>query len=341
MNRFSRSGLGLTLMSVVGLSLISAGAHAATDPLLVVVEGAPSSGLDAGEIRRSIGRELSRRVVAPTDPEAPRSSQVLLVVSDGGHIAMSLRSTDAGSAARTILAPRERAADLQAIAWLAGNLARDQVGMLIAAAPAPLPTTPPPTRAEMSSRVEPPSLAISSSGNGDADLVTTTRWTVSAAGGPTFGTLPSTPKLFGTMFSIEAHHEVASGGLIMGGALETGPDGSGAALPHYFGLAGLVGARWLRGPVFFEGTLGLGLEAIVGFVVNSTVTSSTKTGTTAVSSLSTQAKPGLYARAVGTLGVPLNRSFDFVASLGVHLTPADDLSTDYVVSAVGLRLRIP
>ena len=334
--------MGLALMAFVTLSWRVAGARAATDPLLVVVESAPASGLDPGEIRRSIGRELSRKVVAPSDPDATGSSQVLLVVAEGGHIAMSLRSTDTGAAARTIVAPRERAADLQAITWLAGNLARDQVGTLMAASPAAPPTTPAVPRDEPSPGVQPPALAVSSSRNDESDPVPSPRWTVSAAGGPTFGTLPYSPKyspkLFGAMFSVDVHHEAASGGLIMGAALETGPDGG---WPHYFGVAGLVGTRWLRGPVFFEGTLGLGLEAIVGYVTNATVTNSSRVGPTSEVSLSTQAKPGFYARAVGTLGVPLNRSFDFVANLGVHLTPADDLSTDYVVSAVGLRLRVP
>ena len=81
-------------------------APAAEDPLLVVVESPPGSGLDPVEVRRSVERELLRKVLAPTDAASSRSSQVLLVAFDGQRIAVSLRTGDVAPPPRTIPAPR-------------------------------------------------------------------------------------------------------------------------------------------------------------------------------------------------------------------------------------------
>ena len=60
--------------------------------------------------------------------------RALIVAFDRDRIAMSLRTNDATPIVRDIPAPTDRAARLRAIAWLAGNLARDQVTPIVAEA---------------------------------------------------------------------------------------------------------------------------------------------------------------------------------------------------------------
>ena len=85
----------------------------------------PALDADAAEIRRAIGTELHARTVAPMSTPAEVPGRALIVALDRERIAMSLRANDGTSVARIIPAPVERAARLRAIAWLAGNLARD------------------------------------------------------------------------------------------------------------------------------------------------------------------------------------------------------------------------
>ena len=108
-------------------------AHAADEPLLVVVESTPGAGIDAREVRQTVGAELGIPVVAPEDATAAGASNVLIVSIDKSDIRMSLRGSAAGLVGRTIPAPVDRPTRLREIGWLAGNLARDQVSGIVAA----------------------------------------------------------------------------------------------------------------------------------------------------------------------------------------------------------------
>ena len=111
-------------------------ARAADGQLLVVVEAPPALETDAEEIRRAIGAELHARTIAPMSTPAEAPGRALIVALDRDRIAMSLRANDGTSVVRVIPAPVERGARLRAIAWLAGNLARDQVSPILAEGPA-------------------------------------------------------------------------------------------------------------------------------------------------------------------------------------------------------------
>ena len=125
-----RLGIGFGMLT----ALTGGSARAADGPLLVVVEAPPALDADAAEIRRAIGTELHSRTVAPMKTPAETSDRALIVALDRDRIAMSLRTSDAAPVARSIPAPPEHAARLRAIAWLAGNLARDQVSPIVAEA---------------------------------------------------------------------------------------------------------------------------------------------------------------------------------------------------------------
>ncbi len=107
-------------------------AHAQGGPLLVVVEAPPELSVDAGEIRRAIGTELQGATIAPARLVSDTSERALVVSVDRERITMSLRQSTAVPVTRAIPAPGDRAARLHAIAWLAGNLARDQVSGIVA-----------------------------------------------------------------------------------------------------------------------------------------------------------------------------------------------------------------
>jgi hypothetical protein len=341
-------------MFAAALVSMSAAARGANDPLLVVVESPRGSGLDPAAVRRSIERELVRKVLAPTDAAAARSSQVLLVAFDGRQIAMSLRTGDAAPTARTIPAPPEPATDLRAIAWLAGNLARDQVSPLLAApAPALSTSPPPPPTPAPESASQPPPLAVTEPATESRSppvesvrraaagtAVETSRWTVSGAGGPTGAAIlgnrswPAGTRYNGAAYQIEVQHQSSPGALLYGAVLQAGP------VQHYLGVAGLLGSRWLRPRWYWEATFGLGLELMVLPTASYTYTNSSMTGPVSMTTVSSQTRPVLYARAVGTFGVPLNRSFDLLASLGLHVT-SEEIDTGFGSVTIGLRLRIP
>ncbi|HEY4187672.1 MAG TPA: hypothetical protein VGP07_21520 [Polyangia bacterium] len=129
----------------VFLALVARPACAADRPLLVVVEAPPALEVDAAEIRRAIGAELRSVMVAPMRTSAQAPERALIVALDRERIAMSLRVGDATPVTRSIPSPSEHAARLHAIAWLAGNLARDQVSPLfaeVASEPLPPPAGP-------------------------------------------------------------------------------------------------------------------------------------------------------------------------------------------------------
>src|SRR5438874_589380 len=69
-------------------------AHAADEPLLVVVEAPPTLDTDAPEIRRAIAAELHARTVAPMSTPAEAPGRVSIVALDHDRIAISLRAND-------------------------------------------------------------------------------------------------------------------------------------------------------------------------------------------------------------------------------------------------------
>jgi hypothetical protein len=311
-------------------------------------------------------------VVSPSDPAAPGASQVLIVALDEHDIRISMRSGASARVWRAIPDVAERAARLRAIAWLAGNLARDQVGPLLpnlalatapkpAAAPAttaapaiavpapaiaePAAVAPPPVRPEPASTTD----ATISARLDDSDAPIEPRWVITASGGATFndfclrvsspamltcgGAGPSKSFSYGSTYQLEVLHKTQSEAMIIGAALDTGPDS------HLVGLAGLIGIRRPWGRWYLEATLGAGIEAERLNVASSTVVSSSKTGVSSDVTVTQQVQPALYVRATGSIGIPINRTFDFLARLNVHAS-SSGLYTDFIGATAGLRLKL-
>jgi hypothetical protein len=142
----------------------------------------------------------------------------------------------------------------------------------------------------------------------------------------------------GTAYQIEVHHQPTPESMLVGGALELGPD---QPTRHYFGLAGVVGSSWRRRSWFVEGTLGLGIEVLDAMRKQVTVTNSTAdVGTVAETTVSLSPTPGFYFRLGGIAGVQLSTAFDLVAQLGAHLSSTGDVGS-FLSATAGVRLRLP
>jgi hypothetical protein len=347
---------------ILGVIASAGSARGADAPLLVSVEVAPGADVSPGEVRHLIATELGMPVVSARDAAAAGAADVLLVTVAPHELRMSLRAGAAPVVSRAIAAPADRPARLRSIGWLAGNLARDQVGPLVAAPAAP-PSAPLPPDAARPLR-EPPPLAdpppasdsgspavvVSSRPSIKGDSVPHARWSITALGGPVLNvfhyndgtSLGRTDFSRATAYRIEMQHQATSDSLLFGAALEAGPN---APAKHYFGAVAFAGSRWRWRSWFVEANLGLGLEVIDEMVKKVSVTnSSDMLGPVEQTTVSSEPVPELYVRVAGAAGVNLTQSFDLVAQLGAHLSSGQFgpyYFGFYLSSIIGLRLRLP
>jgi hypothetical protein len=269
------------LLSLIATAAVAKTAWGANERLLVVVESAPDVGVDARDVRHTIGAELGIPVVAPTDATAAAASNVLIVSVDRTDIRMSLRGSAAGLVARTIPSPLDRPARLRRIGWLAGNLARDQVSGIVAVpaeraaapvaegqvlgtaevAPAtePPPGVPTPTGTPSTSVSEP---AATLAARAVAPVTAQgPSWTITAAGGQTASYLTGGGDwtlLRNSIYQLEVQRQTSPESLFFGAALDVGANTN--TFGPVIGLAGLVGTRWQRRRWFTEASAGVGLE---------------------------------------------------------------------------------
>jgi hypothetical protein len=332
-------------------------------PLLVVVETGPGAGCDAESVRAAIAAELGARVVAPTASSesalagaGPRTS-ALLVAIDHDRIVVTLRGHGDQEVTRSFAAPATRAAKLRVIAWLAGNVARDQLATLTlpeapseasgpsseasdgSAADAPLADADPPPEARLDpppAATAPPPLAAraapapASSGPSPAEAVEEVpRWTFSALGGaavlftsPYQQGFSRTPRAWSAVGQLEAHRHVDD--WLVGAALDVGPLGV-----HPLGAALLVGTQGRLDRARFEASFGLGVEA---FVDKRAVGDGT---------FSSQTRGAAYLRAGVAALYPVWGAWDAVVQLGGHVTALDASSTTFALGVLGLRLNLP
>jgi hypothetical protein len=361
--------LGVSFVVALATPFFSTGARAGGDPLLVVVESAPGADVGPVDVRQAIAMELRAPVVAPRQPGAVDSDKLLVVALDSGAIRMSLRTGTGQAVSRTIPAPPERPARLRAIGWLAGNLARDQVGGIVEAPPArpsPGPRTiaaadlppvipparEPPTRAEDTTPT-PAEAAPSSSPGGLASVRATAapvapgpQWAVTAAAGPTLNIYMSNnrfldshvggPRDAGSIYQIAVQRWSAGDGLTYGAAFDVGN-----SIYDFVGVAGLVGTRWQHRRWFLEGSVGIGPELVQLPTHNERLTTSSATGGPVITDVVTMDEHlALHVSGIGVVGVPISRMFDLVAKVDLRLTSAGS-ETDFLSGSLGLRVRLP
>jgi hypothetical protein len=365
------------LLTVLALATLgsAAPARAASDadrPLLVVVEVGRGMGVGASDVRQAVAAELGKNVVGTREASADGATDVLLVVLDPGEIRMSLRAGAASIISRAIAVPPDRNGRLRSIGWLAGNLVRDQVGPIVAtreaaAAPAvealaaPEPpalttTAPPPSAASPpppvpSTSVPAPSAppVVASSAAVAPAAIPHAIWSITASGGPVatatrdgIGVARQTNITGSNAFQLELQRQKSPDSMLLGVALTAGP----SAPRHYVGAAAFAGEAWRGRSWFAEATLGLGIEALDGYVrIDSTTgTAPTPDNPATITSMSESKVPlgpvpGLFVRAAGTGGYSVSRFFDLVAQLGAHISSEGDIGS-YLGATAGVRLRL-
>jgi hypothetical protein len=347
--------------------LVSRGALAADPaldpPLMVAAEIDAGLGVDARAVREAIGAELHRTITAPAAGPDADLRDVLLVSMSRERTVVSFRARTDEAAARAIRTPADRAARLHAVAWLAGNLARDQVSPLVmvaalesappsdaateAPAPPPAATTappdvrtaaPPPIAASPSHVAPAPSTVLTRrSEDAPAPLAAPT-WIFSLAGGSAMtdeaGNGGARQVDFARAFQAEVQHRQGAGWLL-GGAIDYGPTPF-----HRMGYA-VTGALQQRWSAFrLEESLGFGIEASVNGL---TMTPQTLNPMTGASSGLTAVSPTTapYLRAFVTAAYPLWRSWDLVLRVGAHSDIEATLDTAYLATSLGVRLSLP
>jgi hypothetical protein len=337
-------------------------ARAAEGPLLVVVEAPPALDADAAEIRRTIGVELRAQTIAPMKRGVEPPERALIVAFDRDRIAMSLRTNDGIPVVRDIPTPTDRAARLRAIAWLAGNLARDQVSPILAEAPAeatplatipsiaPAPTTeppPPPSSTATATAVVPDAPVTPTA----AETVTATEriaptenlngrhyWSITFADGPTAAIAkdPGGRRIDGTAWHLDVQRRSEKKGLLLGAAL-SGTNGNFA--PEAVGMLVFVGSASRRGRWSFEATVGAGLELGTEAVTSVTATHSSANGFETTATQADAIRPGLLADAGVAVAHPLWQSLDAIVRLGAHLSTIS-LDDWFLTTTLGLRYNL-
>jgi hypothetical protein len=343
---------------------LAARAHAAEADreLVVVVEAAPSTAIDATALRRRIGDELRRTVVGPDDPRADTASDLLVVAVDDDGIRMSLHGGMTDVVARRVALPPDRDGRLKTAGWLAGNLARDQVSGIVAAlppepAPEPAAATPAaPTPVVVTPAVDtmaPPPFTPAESVRARAVAPAVTEdprsWSVTVAGGATATSdLPwihgrhlgdDDQILHGQTYEIGIQRR-ASEALVWGLVLDVEPQGASSASPNYLGAAGTIGRRWQHRRWFVEATIGAGVEAAQIPVQTTTYTNTSTNGPSSSTTVAGAARPVLFARAGATFGFPVSATWDLLAGAVLHVTP-NGFDADFAAATFGVRMRLP
>ena len=120
---------GVCVAGVTFLVASPAEAEPESARVLVVAVESGASGLDPEAVRRAIAREL--RIEVTSEP-SPNSLGELTVRIEGEQIQMRFVSAGGGEVHRTVQLPPEPERQLEVVALLAGNLARDEAGELLA-----------------------------------------------------------------------------------------------------------------------------------------------------------------------------------------------------------------
>jgi hypothetical protein len=340
----------LFLAATVGGGSARAAAEPDTSaaPLLVVVETGPGAGCDADAVRAAIAAELHAAVVAPTSSSVvalagPRTN-TLLVSIDRERIVVTLRGRRDEDLTRSVAAPAERAARLRVVAWLAGNVARDQLATLVLpeavaaaqeAASAPVveasaPTTPTPTPSSPPAFTAPTTVVRAQS---LAESPALPRWTFSLLGGPALmfgeagvntpgGFRPSHGTSWNPAVQLEGHRTI--GEWFVGVAADAAPGST-----HPFGAAAIGGAHLPIGRLGLEPSVGAGVEVFESrtFVFDGPP-------------VSQKIARGFF-RATFAATFPLSRQLDAIAQVGGHLTATTSLDGVYALTTFGLRVRLP
>jgi hypothetical protein len=347
-------GLGVTTVMAGPLAARAAGA----EPLLVVVEAAPGVDADAGEIRRAISAEVHLPTVAPTTADSEGAERALIVGVERNHIAVALRGAYAPPVLRVIPAQADQRARVRAIAWLAGNLVRDQVSGIVAgdvpaspglanmpalaapaapaaqeAAVAPAATEPPPYQA--------PAATISA-GSFFAPTAHP-RWFLSLEAGAVVGydvVRRDVPLPLSTLWRLELRRFSQDERFFLG---VTAEGTTGTYNPEAFGAGGLCGWARRHGAWMLEGSVALGLDIGPRQSVPTAIITSTESSVNGFTSTSTvtygDTGGGVYGGAAAAVSYAVGAAARVFVRVGAHLSTVEEWDW-YVSSTLGVSYGV-
>jgi hypothetical protein len=331
--------------------------------LLIAVEIAPDIHQDPNEIRKVIGQELHRPVVSPRE-HVPESTDMLIVFVGRNRIFLSLHQRSDEQVSRSVATPLDKEARLRNIAWLAGNVARDQVSPLLTlfapvASPAeqrleisPTPISPAPSPTPEPVSTEPPPLSLqptprSSVRTASNDLISQPTeaaspspglWTMTAAAGPA-----SLRAEYSQAASLTLHPSIQlelerrrSDDWLWGVALDFGP-----TPVHGLGLAVLGGRTWRWRRFTLDVSAGLGIETALAPHQSAVLRNSPPSGTTTETAVTVDDQAMLFARGFVTASYPFARAWDVVLRTGAHTAVTGKLYGSFETVTVGARLHLP
>jgi hypothetical protein len=324
--------LALLQAALAALLAPRASAEQALEPVVVVVESPADTGLDGDAVRRAVGVELDEPVIGPSDPGAAAAAHVLVVSVDKARICMILRARDGEVTARQIDASADRAARLRDIAWLAGNLLRDQVSPIVGrpATEPPHPTAPPPNAAPVASVAAQAEPAVRPA---------RAQWELSVLSGPAFA-----PNYEGNEYSsttqIDVQRRAPGRTLVLGVALQIGHNFAGDTV-HVFGADAFLGKEWRGSRGFGEVAAGFGIEA--ARPLNGAASNGPSCPVTGPCPAFDVRAPGLAAlpffRATATAGVAITARLDLALRIGGQFSGNGLFDSTASVTA-GLRWRV-
>ena len=141
--------------------------------------------------------------------------------------------------------------------------------------------------------VDPRWLITASGGATLTDVCLHVGWSDPVTCGPTAG--GGSFLSVGSNYQVEVQHRSANEGMILGGAINAGPDN------HVVGVDGFIGVHRPWRHWYTETTLATGIEIERLYVSTSTVVNSSQTGVASDITVSSQLQPALYVRATGSI----------------------------------------
>ena len=324
---------------------------------MVVVEAAADSGVTPEEVRVAVAKEVAGPVAAPSDPAVEGNSETLVIAIKEKEAILSFRSRAGALRRRSVALPEDHKDRVKTLAWVAMNLAKDQVVGLLGDAtdtdPRAMALVPPPTETAAPADVKPPLPAPVKNAEFAKEPMAATElheasqpqspWSLSAFAGPSMhliSPMAGTNKLAwslwrqdGLEYELEAQRPLWD--RMVGVALDMGA----SDLP-VVALAVFIGDGWQRGRLRLDATAGLGLELTDRQVVSHTYVDSSTGGQSLTSEMSTQMRPRLYGRGNLTLTWSVRRTFALTLRAALHMA-TDDLYFWYGSALLGVRINLP
>lgn len=341
--RFEVTSLLLGCAAAVLLALAPP-VQASPRVLVVGIEDVPAWRLNPQDVRSAIAHELRRRVVSPIDAPAAADADAMIVGGAADRVVVSLHASPDRWLSRSVRAPSDDEGRLRVIAWLAGNLGREQVALAQqtahVAVVAPSPAVAPSSANPPTSPPAMPELAIGVATPQDEpsrNVGASTPWSVAVLGGPALSVgheccgVGWYTQLPGIAWDVRLTH-VDQDGRSWGASVELGPGDD-----HVVGVAGALGTSWRRRRLSLETTIDGGLALDRRRVDTISVSENSATGLESTRTSTLALRPAFFARPALAAGVRVAADVELITQLAARLSTSG-LAASSLIGSVGLRV---